>query len=721
MGRKRRKVKTKKLSPAKLKSQITKHFIKNPKKRLNAGQLAKRLKITNNKTAIEYALEGLLKDDIIRPVSDSKFVLNKRAANSIKFSGAPKTLYTGTVEKIRSGAAYIIVESLDRDVYVPFKHLNGAFHGDLVEVSVSFIRGRNPEGQIKKVLKRNMTQVMGRFQKRNKMGVVQSTSSKNGITVHIKKDASADAKDGDRVLVVIEEWGKGPNPIVWGSVKKVFESIDDHNWTMETILVENGFSSDYPEEVLNECKPFTSDYSEEELDGRRDFRGILTFTIDPDTAQDFDDAISYEVLENGNIEIGVHIADVTHYVKPKTALDKEAYNRSTSVYLVDRCIAMLPEKLSNDLCSLKPNVDRLAFSAVFTFNKKKKLVGEWFGKAVIHSDHRFTYEEAQESIENEGGLYHKELKKINKIAYALRDEKFENGAIAFESDEVKFVLGSDNQPTGIFVKSRKDAHMLIEDFMLLANKRVAHYISQKKPGKPIPFVYRIHDLPDMDRLADLTLFMREMGIEMNLSTPEKIAESFNLLSAKAKENDAAKILMQFAIRTMSKAVYSTDNIGHYGLHFDEYTHFTSPIRRYSDVLVHRILEKNLQEDFYTDKTQLEAKCMHISKQERKAMEAERDSIKFKQVEYIKNHVGEIFNGVVSGMFERGIFVELSETKAEGLVPFNSFYDNYSLAPGRFKATTPNGKQSIKIGDTLMVRVISADVVSRQIELEPVEL
>ncbi|NNE27334.1 MAG: ribonuclease R [Saprospiraceae bacterium] len=721
MGRKRRKVKTKKLSPAKLKSQITKHFIKNPKKRLNSGQLAKRLKITNNTVAIDHALEGLLKEDIIRSVSDSKYVLNKKAAHSLNMASAAKSTYTGSVEKIRSGAAYIIVESLDRDVYVPFRHLNGAFNGDLVEITVSFIRGRNPEGQVKKVLKRNTTQIMGRFQQRNKMGVVQSSSSKNSITVHIKKDAFNSANDGDRVLVEIEEWGNGPNPIVWGRVKKIFESIDDHNWTMETILVENGFSSDYPDEVLKECEPLSADYSEEELEGRRDFREILTFTIDPDTAQDFDDAISYQVLENGNTEVGVHIADVTHYVKPNTALDKEAYARSTSVYLVDRCIAMLPEKLSNELCSLKPNVDRLAFSAVFTFNKKNKLTGEWFGKSVIHSDHRFTYEEAQESIDTTGALFHSELEKINKIAHVLREEKFENGAIAFESDEVKFVLGEDNQPTGVFVKSRKDAHMLIEDFMLLANKRVAHYISKKKAGKPIPFVYRIHDLPDMDRLADLTLFMREMGIEMNLSTPDKIAESFNLLSAKAKEDDAAKILMQFAIRTMSKAVYSTDNIGHYGLHFEEYTHFTSPIRRYSDVLVHRILEKNLKADFSTDKAQLEAKCIHISKQERKAMEAERDSIKFKQVEYIQNHVGEIFNGVVSGMFERGIFVELSETKAEGLVPFNRFYDNYTLAPGRFKATTSNGKKSIKMGDKLMVRVISADVLTRQIELEPVEL
>ncbi len=720
MGRKRRKKSNQKpLSGSKLKSILLKHFTKNPKKRLDAGQLSKKLKITSNKDAINYALKSLAEQSMLRPVSDGKYVLNKGTDFRSK-NVQSKSIYSGTVEKIRSGAAYILVSALDKDVYVPFRHLDGALNGDEVDVSVSFYKGKNPEGRVVKILKRNTTQLMGVFKRRNKFAVVSSSNPRITLSVNVKKENYNTAKDGDRVLVNISKWPNGQDLSTWGEVIKVFEAIDDHNWMMESILVENGFSSDYPEEVLKETSRFSSTIDESELANRKDFRKVLTFTIDPDTAQDFDDAISYNKLENGNTEVGVHIADVTHFLKPNTALDKEATKRSTSIYLVDRCIAMLPEKLSNDLCSLKPKVDRLCFSAVFTFDKNYKIVHEWFGKTIIHSDKRFTYEEAQLSIENSGGLYHKELNKINKIAFALRKEKFKNGAIAFETDEVKFILRDDNKPTGVFVKERKDAHLLIEDYMLLANKSVAHYISSKSKGKPIPFVYRIHDLPDVDRLADLSLFMRELGIKMDLSTPERIAETFTSLSAKAKNDPASKILMQFAIRTMAKAVYSTNNIGHYGLHFDEYTHFTSPIRRYSDVLVHRLLEKNLDADYYSDKNKLEAKCIHISKQERKAMEAERDSIKYKQVEYMVEHVGEEFEGVISGMFERGVFVALDQSKAEGMVPFSNFSSHYNLAPGRFMASTSNGGHSIKIGDKIKVRVVSADLESRQIDLDVIE-
>lgn len=720
MGRKRRKKSgTKKLSPAKLKSVLIKHFLKNPKKRLNAGQLAKKLQISDSKNAINYALESLMKDQLLRHISDGRYVLNKKEAYRARRSDS-STTYEGSVSLIRSGSAYVIVEALDKDVYVPSSLLAGAMNGDIVEVAVRFVKFKNPEGRVVKIVKRNTTQMTGRFQRRNKFAVVTSTNPRINISVNVKKEHYAGARDGDRVLIHITKWRDEKDMSTWGEVKKVFKELDDHEFTMESILVENGFSSDYPPGVMKETMALNGTISEEEIEKRRDFRDVLTFTIDPDTAQDFDDALSFQVLENEDIEVGVHIADVTHYVKPGTALDKEAYARSTSVYLVDRCIAMLPEKLSNELCSLKPNVDRFTFSAVFTFDKKHNLINEWFGRTVIHSDKRFTYEEAQLSLDNVGGLYHKELAEINRIAYKLRDEKFKNGAINFETDEVKFMLGEDNKPTGVFVKSRKDAHMLIEDFMLLANKRVARFISTKSKGKPVPFIYRIHDLPDLDRLADLTLFMLDLGIKLDLSTPEKIAESFNQLSYKAKEDPASRILMQFAIRTMAKAVYSSNNIGHYGLRFAEYSHFTSPIRRYSDIIAHRILEKNLQENHYEDKNKLEARCMHISKQERKAMDAERDSIKFKQVEFISEHVGEVFNGVVSGMFERGIFVELSESKAEGMVPFDRMNKYYSLAPGRFKAVSRDQSHSIKIGDSIKVIVLSADLNSRQIELDVVE-
>jgi len=489
---------------------------------------------------------------------------------------------------------------------------------------------------------------------------------------------------------------------------------------MENILIENGFSSDYPDDVIKQVDAIPDIITEEEIANRRDFRNILTFTIDPDTAQDYDDAISYQVLENGNYEVGVHIADVTHYLKPNTPLDKEAFARSTSVYLVDRCIAMLPEKLSNNMCSLVPNKDRLVFSAVFEFNDKYKMVGEWFGKSVIHSDRRFTYEEGQVSLDDESGLYHEELTIVNKIAHALRKEKFKNGAIAFESDEVKFVLDEKNKPTGVFVKQRTDIHLLIEDFMLLANKRVAEFVATRNKGNAVPNVYRIHDIPDIERLGDLKLLMEEYDVKLDLSTPDKIAESFNGLSKKSKEDPKYKLLMSFAIRTMAKAIYSTDNIGHYGLHFDYYTHFTSPIRRYSDVLVHRILEKNLEEDHREDKTKLESMCAHISRQERRAMEAERDSIKYKQVEYMSEHIGEEYTGIVSGMIERGLFVEVSETKAEGMIPFTRIPGGFEIQDGRYKASNKRTGESLKLGDKIKVRIVSTDLVNRLIEMEVVE-
>jgi len=713
---------SKKLTQDKLKSAILKYFVKNPKKRLNAAQLTKKMSVKNSRDAINHAMMSLMHEDLLRHIKEGKYVLNRKAAKRLKVdktkSSQSKKLYTGTVEKIKSGAAYILVDSLEKDVYVPEPLLGTAINGDEVEVAVSFIKGRNPEGRVKKILKRNTKQVMGKLKVKKKgSGVVVSSSRKDPLTVAIPKEDFKGAQNGDSVLVDITSWGKKESLSISGKVVKVFDQLDDHNWTMESILVENGFSSNYPDEVMKELDAISGEITAEDIAERRDFREVLTFTIDPDTAQDFDDAISYEELENGDVEIGVHIADVTHYLKPKTALDKEAYNRSTSVYLVDRCIAMLPEKLSNDLCSLKPNVDRLVFSASFVFNKKHKLIKEWFGKAIIHSDKRFTYDEGQESLDNPEGLYHKELTVINQVAHKLRKAKFKDGAIAFESDEVKFKLDENNKPVDVFVKQRKDVHMLIEDFMLLANRRVAHFIATKNEGKEIPFVYRIHDLPDTERLGDLALFMKEFGYKLDLSTPDNIGKSFNKLSEKSKTDSAAKLLMTFAIRTMAKAIYSTDNIGHYGLRFEHYSHFTSPIRRYSDVLAHRILEKNLSGDHYADKNKLEAQCIHISKQERKAMEAERDSVKYKKVEYMSEHIGEEFDGIISGMIDRGVFVELSASKAEGFISFDDFKTGFKMNQGRYKATDKKGKNSLRLGDMIRVKVMEANLEKRQIELE----
>jgi ribonuclease R len=446
-------------------------------------------------------------------------------------------------------------------------------------------------------------------------------------------------------------------------------------------------------------------------------------TIDPSDAKDFDDALSIRQLENGDWEVGVHIADVTHYLLPDTALDKEAYWRSTSVYLVDRCCPMLPENLSNGVCSLRPNEDKLTFSAVFTFDDTFKLKKEWFGKTVTHSNRRFSYEEAQQVLETGEGDMSNELNVLNQIALKLRKARFRKGAINFETEEVRFKLDENGVPLEVYIKERKDSNMLIEDFMLLANKEVATYIA-KKEAIEIPFVYRIHDTPDPSKLADFASFARELGINLILDTPKNIAKSLNDLMKQSEKNDALKLLTPLAIRCMAKAEYSTNNIGHYGLAFEKYGRFTSPIRRYSDVLAHRILADNLEKKktIRVNKELLEARCNRISKQERKAAEAERESVKYKQVEFIKNHIGEEFDGIISGMMDRGIFIELKGLKCEGMVPFNEMAEPFQVEPSRLKAKGVISGQILRPGDTVRVRVLRADLDKRQIELQwvPIE-
>jgi len=712
--------KKKKLSADHLSTVLLRYFQKNPKKRLNAKQLIKKLKLKNSIDAVQHALSTLLKEDFLRPVSDHKYVLNKSKADlqqTTDNNDNNDKKYTGKMDIIRSGAGYVSVDELDNDVYVPERHLKGAMNRDTVELTVRFYKGKKPEGRVTKVLKRNITRVLGTLRASKSSGVVTFNTRKASLDVFVSPSNYNDAKDGDKVLVDIVSWGNGSDSMVWGKVVRILNDLDTHNWTMESILVENGFASDYPEEVMREVEAISDEITQEEIERRRDFRDVLCFTIDPDTAQDFDDAISYRKLESGHHEVGVHIADVTHYLQEGSALDKEAYNRSTSVYLVDRCIAMLPEKLSNNLCSLVPQKDRLVFSAVFEFDEAFKLRKNWFGKAIIHSDRRFTYDEAQEVLDTGNGELSKELGIINDIAKKLRKERFDNGAINFETDEIKFRLDENNKPIGVFVKERKEVHMLIEDFMLLANKRVASYMANKAKGNPIPFVYRIHDVPDTEKLVDLKYLLAEYDVKMELDTPQQIAQSFNILSEKAQKEEKYKLLMTFAIRTMAKAVYSTENIGHYGLSFDYYSHFTSPIRRYSDVLAHRILEKNLSGTYRADKTKLEAMCVHISNQERRAMDAERDSVKFKQVEFMKDHEGEEFDGMVSGMIERGIFVELGESKAEGLIPFDSLDEHFVVKENKIKAIGTKKGIDLKLGDKVRVKVKKADLVNRLIDME----
>jgi ribonuclease R len=645
-------------------------------------------------------------------------VIKKTEKTNTSNAPVERGIYEGTVDMTRTGAAYIECEGLEQDIYVPAKYLGGAMHGDRVKVNLFFTGGRRkPEGEIVKVLERATTHVIGVLHNSKKYAAV--TPDRIGIPdILINLEDTKNGEDGTKVVVQIVDWDAGKRFQLRGVVTIILGVPGSSEIEMKSILINNGFNIEFPKDVLDETAQIKDDLKEEALK-RRDFREIPTFTIDPHDAKDFDDALSYRVLENGNIEIGVHIADVTHYIKPNTALDREAYLRSTSVYLVDRVCPMLPERLSNDLCSLRPFEDRLTFSAVFEFDDSFKIVNRWFGKGIIHSNRRFSYEEAQRILTEGEGDFSDELLKLNQIAYHLRKKRFRDGAINFETDEVKFKLDEHGVPIEVYVKVREDAHMLIEDFMLLANKEVATFIA-KKEKMEIPYVYRVHDVPDLDKLNDFAVFAREMGVKMNLDNPKSISKSLNELTKRADKEDNLKILMPIAIRCMAKAVYSTDNIGHYGLAFEHYSHFTSPIRRYSDVLAHRILEKNLDTTYRMDKETLETQCKHISKQERKAADAERESIKYKQVEYIKKHIGDAFDGIVSGMIDRGIFVEIKSMLTEGMVDFGRMPEPFEVEPSRLRARGLRSGKVLKMGQSVKVQIVDADLESRKVDMRLLE-
>lgn len=710
------KTKGNKLTSRQLKREILKLFRRHPKKRFNPKQVGKKLKVENNKDSIQYAMDRLVEDGKLALLEDYKYKIKRKS-----FDPGKRTIHEGEVDMTRTGSAFIICADLETDVHVAAKHMNSALHGDRVRISVWQPRNRNrPEGEVLEVLERANEHFLGTYWHYPKFGVVMPDGNTR-LEVVVEPQHIKGAKDGEKVVVQVTEWTETKYRRPVGKITSVLGAAGGNDIEMKGILINNGFQLDFPESVMAESEKLHEEIGEEEISKRWDMREITTFTIDPDTAKDFDDALSIRYLENGECEVGVHIADVTHYVKQGGALDKEAYDRSTSVYLVDRVLPMLPEKLSNELCSLRPKEDKLTFSAVFVFDKNDRIISRWFGKTVIHSDRRFTYEEAQQVLESSQGDFASELKQLNRLAKKLRKKRFKKGAINFETDEVKFRLDEDGIPIDVYVKERKEAHMLIEDFMLLANREVATFITNKGKEQEIPFVYRIHDEPDPAKVEELATFAKEMGFEMNISSPEEVARSYNRLIEKAREDKGLKLLEPIAIRTMAKAVYSTDNIGHYGLGFDNYSHFTSPIRRYSDVLAHRILEKNLREGqfFRTDKVALEERCEHISRQERKAMDAERESVKYKQVEFIQNHVGETFEGYISGITDRGMFVELQGNRCEGMVSFDSMKEYFEVAESRLRVKGIDTGTVYRMGDSVQVRIIRADLSTRRIDMEMV--
>lgn len=625
----------------------------------------------------------------------------------------------GVLDITRSGIGYVIVDKLPNDILVRPNDFNTALHGDTVIVRVK--EGNRQSGRlqgvVQEVMQRKQTEFMGRIEIGRNTAFFIADVDKPMPDIVVPMENLHGAKENDMVILRITEWERGKKPV--GEVVTIMDKSNVNDMAMKEILMENGFPLFFPENVIEESERIPDIISEKEISRRKDCRNILTFTIDPVDAKDFDDALSFRVLKNGNYEIGVHIADVSHYVLPDAALDKEAYDRATSVYLPDRVSPMLPERISNELCSLRPKEDKLTFSAIFQMTPKAEVKHFWLGKTVIHSDHRFSYEEVQEIIEQETGLYRDEVLILNTLAQKLRKQRFKKGAINFSSQEVRFKLDANNKPIGIIVKESKEAHQLIEEFMLLANRVVAETVSKVKVHKKsLPFPYRVHDTPDEMKLLPFMQFAMRYGHTFNTKTPEAIAASFNQMLLDAKGRPEQHVLEQLGIRTMAKAVYTTENIGHYGLGFKNYCHFTSPIRRYPDILVHRILERVLQGDIEPEK-KLEQKCKHCSEKERSAMEAERAANKYKQVEYMQDFLGEEFEGVISGVASFGFWVETIEHKCEGLVNINSLleYDDFRLVEGDYSLVGLRSGRKFAMGDKVRIKVVAANLSKRQLDYE----
>jgi ribonuclease R len=625
----------------------------------------------------------------------------------------------GVLEITRSGMGFVIVDGMDTDVLVRPGDFNTALNGDTVRVRLSTQReGKRVQGVITQVAERKQSEFIGRLQMNKGFAFFVPDSERKMPDIYIPQTAFNNANDNDRVVVRITGWemGTGKRPV--GEVVTVLNE-DPNDVAMKEILLENGFPLEFPEEALEEAARISDTISEKEINKRKDLRGVLTFTIDPVDAKDFDDALSIRVLKNGNYEIGVHIADVSHYVEEGTALDDVAYAKATSVYLPDRVNPMLPEHISNVLCSLRPHEDKLTFSAIFQMSPKGAIKQHWLGKTIIHSDHRFTYEEVQEVIEKGEGLYVDEIILLNNIAQRLRKKRFENGAINFSSIEVRFRLDEKGKPIGIIVKENKEAHQLIEEFMLLANRIVAENVSKVKVNKKeLPFPYRVHDLPSEEKLLPFMAFARKFGHQFDTSSPESIAESFNQMLADVEGKPEKHVLEQLGIRTMAKAAYTTENIGHYGLGFNNYCHFTSPIRRYPDILAHRILQQVLTDDIKPDK-KLEQKCKHSSERERAAMEAERAANKYKQVEYMQQFLGEEFEGVISGVAAFGFWVETVDHKCEGLVSINSLleYDEFRLIDTDYCLVGARSGRKFRMGDKVRIKIVAANLTKRQLDYE----
>jgi len=680
---------------------------------LNYKQMAKLLHIKDAQTSrlINSCLVELTKKGDLIEIHRGKFKL-KTQGNYI----------VGKVDLTAKGSAYIISDQIERDVFIAAKNLNHALHDDVVKVYVHARKMRNHvEGEVVEILKRNRDTFVGIVEVSQHFAFLIPEKNQMPFDIFIPIDKLNKATSGQKAIAKIIDWPENQkNPI--GEIIEVLGMPGDNEVEMHAILAEFGLPYEFPKRVLESAEKISDLISEEEISKRRDFRKITTFTIDPFDAKDFDDALSYRKLKNGNIEVGVHIADVTHYVRPNSTLEKEAYERATSVYLVDRVVPMLPERLSNLICSLRPNEDKLCFSAVFELDEEAHIIKQWFGKTIINSVRRFSYEEAQEVIETGEGDLKEEILSLQELAVKLRKKRFQAGSIAFERSEVKFNLDENAKPIGVYLKENKASNQLIEEFMLLANKKVAEFIGKPDANhKARTFVYRIHDEPNQEKLNAFALFIKRFGYQVQTKTPKKIAESMNQLLVDVQGKNEQTVVETLAIRTMAKAIYSTKNIGHYGLAFDYYSHFTSPIRRYPDMMVHRMLEHYLEGGKSFSEDQYEEMCKHSSDMEQLAANAERASVKYKQVEFMKDNVGKEFTGIISGVTQWGIYVELNDNKCEGMVPVRTLTDDfYEFDEAEFALIGERSKRRYTMGDDVTIKVVSANMVKKQLDFEIVK-
>ncbi|MEN8966610.1 MAG: RNB domain-containing ribonuclease [Polaribacter sp.] len=719
----------------------------------NYKQIAGKLGIsdTDGKTQILKKLTELTATKKIKEVDRGKFQINEDRKYSI-----------GTLDITSNGNGYFITDDYEDDIFIPNVNLGKGLHGDVVRAYIyQRKRSKKVEADIVEVLERAKTEFVGVLQKNKNFGFVIPDNNKMYADIFISQNKMNGAEHGDKVQATISDWPENSkNP--FGKITTVLGKPGDHNTEMHSILLEYDLPYEFPAEVEKDAENLSIEITKDEISKRRDMRKDLTFTIDPKDAKDFDDALSFTKLENGNYEVGIHIADVSHYLQQDTILDHEAYERATSVYLVDRVVPMLPEMLSNGVCSLRPNEEKLTFSAVFEINEKAQIVGEWFGRTVTYSDQRFAYEEAQYLIEQNqenksvtssefskdenisikksfkntipndvsitGAAYKVSTEiveatlKLDELAKKLRKKRMKQGAISFDRVEVKFHLDEEANPVGVFFKSSKDANKLIEEFMLLANRKVAEFIGQKQ-GRPSgkTFIYRVHDEPDVEKLASLQNIISKFGYKINTDTKETTSDSLNQLLSDVHGKAESNMIETLTIRTMSKAVYTTQNIGHYGLAFNYYSHFTSPIRRYPDVMTHRLLQHYLDGGNSPKALSYEEKCKHSSKREELASKAERDSIKYMQVKYMQEHKNEIFEGVITGVTEWGIYVEIKQNKCEGMVRIRDIKSDYYIFDEKqYAIVGQSTKQMYQLGDDVSVQVKKTDLERKHLDFNLIE-